>query len=403
MEKQWRRRRVRGLCAGIVVGMAALLGPAARAADPYDLDVILPLTGGGAFLGQAEHRSLQILEKLVNGEGGIAGRPLRFVFYDDQTSPQVAVQLAAQVIAKRPAVVIGSALVGLCNAMAPLMKNGPVMYCLSPGIHPPAGSHVFTSTIATRDGGAAMARYFGARGWKRLAFIFSTDATGKEAEEDFEAVLARPENKDLVAVAREHFTPGSVSAAAQIEHVKAAQPDVFFAWSTGAPVAVLFKGIIQTGLQVPIATTNGNMTYQQMSQYADFLPKQLYLPSSVWLAQAQGLSIAPGVDEAQRRFFAAYKAADVEPDSPATLPWDPAMIIVDGLRKLGPQATAAELDDYIAHLKGYAGIQGSYDFEKTPQRGLDVSDAVVTQWAPAQKRWTIVSQPAGAPLSNKAH
>src|SRR5471030_3234625 len=148
------------------------------AAEPYEINVVLPLTGGGSFLGETEQRSLQILEGVVNQSGGIVGRPLRFVFFDDQTSPQIAVQLASQILPSRPAVVIGSALVAMCNAMAPLMKNGPVLYCLSPGIHPASGGFVFTATIATRDGEEALVRYFKSRGWTRLAFIASTDAIG---------------------------------------------------------------------------------------------------------------------------------------------------------------------------------------------------------------------------------
>ncbi len=99
-----------------------------------DINVILPLTGGGAFLGKAEQQALTQFEKAVNSSGGIHGQPVKFVFHDDQRSPQVAVQLANQVKATNPPVILGSALVALCNAMAPLMKEGPLLYCFSPGI-----------------------------------------------------------------------------------------------------------------------------------------------------------------------------------------------------------------------------------------------------------------------------
>ena len=35
-------------------GVSAAAAPGARAADTYDLNVILPLTGNGAFLGKGE-------------------------------------------------------------------------------------------------------------------------------------------------------------------------------------------------------------------------------------------------------------------------------------------------------------------------------------------------------------
>ena len=48
------------------------------------------------------------------------------------------------------------------------------------------------------------------------------------------------------------------------------------------------------------------------------------------------------------------------------------MIVVDALRHLAPNASAAQVRDYILQLKGYAGINGLYDFEAVPQRGLGV-------------------------------
>jgi hypothetical protein len=53
----------------------------------------------------------------------------------------------------------------------------------------------------------------------------------------------------------------------------------------------------------------------------------------------------------------------------------------------------------LAQTKGYAGVNGVYDFTATPQRGLDVTDAVVTRWAPAKNIWEIVSKPTGIPLN----
>lgn len=368
------------------------------AADPYDLNVILSLTGGASFLGKAEQQSLQLAEKWANENGGIQGRPLHLVFHDDQSTPQVAVQLASQIVAGKPAVEIGANLVAMCNAMAPLMTNGPVMYCLSPGIHPADGAFVFTSSVSTIDLSRALIRYWRMKGWTKIALMTSTDASGQDAEKGINLNLALPENADVKVVAREHFNPTDVSVSAQIENIKAARPQAFIAWSTGSPIGTIFKGIVQAGLDVPVGTTDGNMTFAQMTQYAAFLPKQLFIPAAEWAMHGTDLKREPAVLAAQERFDAAFKAGGVTPDVASALAWDPAMIVIDALRKLGPTATAAQLREYISHLKGYAGVDGIYDFERVPQRGLDVNDAVVTLWDPAKKNWQVVSQPAGAPL-----
>jgi len=381
----------------VAAATAAFVGPG-RAADPYEINVILPLTGGAAFLGKAEQDALQVAEKVVNGHGGIGGRPLRFNFRDDQSTPQVAVQLASQVVATRPAVVIGSSLVGMCNAMAPLMENGPVMYCLSPGIHPKPGSYVFTTNVSTHDLATALVRYFRLRGMTRIALITSTDASGQDAQRGFEATFAQAENKGMALVENLQFNPGDASVVAQIERIKAANPQALIAWTTGAPVATVFKAIVQSGLDVPVATTSGNQTYAQMRQYKDFLPKTLYMPSAMWPEHGPGLALPAAVEASQQEYFSAFKAAGLAPDIGANLAWDPAMIVVAALRKFGPNATAAQIRQFISTLKGFAAVSGVYDFERIPQRGLDEEDCVVTQWNAEKQVWEIVSRPAGAPL-----
>jgi len=382
--------------------LAALaLAPGARADEFYDIPVIASLTGGGAFLGQEEQEAIQVLEKVVNQQGGIHGRKVRFVFHDDQSQPQQAVQLANDVLAAKPIVVLGTTLVAGCNAMGPLMANGPVMYCFSPGIHPPAGGYVFTGGVSTHDQAQALVNYFRSRGWTRLALMTSTDATGQDADKGFDELLALPENKDIKLVAHPHFNTSDVSVGAQIEQVKAADAQAFIGWATGAPSATIFRGAVQGGLTVPMGTTGGNMTYAQMHRFADFLPRELYLPSSVWAVNGDPrLKLPASVARKQKDFFAAFAAAGKKPDEGSILGWDPAVIVVDALRKLPAKATAEQLRDYLLKVKGIAGVNGVYDFGGAPQRGLTLQNIVVSIWDAKADKWVVQSAPTGLPLKH---
>jgi branched-chain amino acid transport system substrate-binding protein len=379
---------------GVVVAQFPVV---AGAADPYSINSILALTGPGAFLGKGEQQALQLAEKAVNARDGIRGRPLKFIFHDDQTNPQVTVQLAGEILGAKPAVLLGSTLVATCRAIGPLMKDGPVEYCHSPGIHPEAGSYVFTAGVSTLDLANALVRYFRLKGWKRIALMFSTDASGQDAENGLKSVLALPENREMQIVETAHFNITDVSVAAQIENVKAANPQCFIAWSTGTPIGTIFRAMVQAGLDVPTGTTDGNMTYAQMTQYANFLPKQLYIPASQWVVRDAAL-LAPAVMEKNEEFYNAFQEAGAQPDIASELAWEPAMIVAHALRTLGPNATAPQLRDFIAHLRDFAGVNGIYDFTKEPQRGLDVSATVVTRWSPQAKTWQVVSKPTGVPL-----
>jgi branched-chain amino acid transport system substrate-binding protein len=157
--------------------------------------------------------------------------------------------------------------------------------------------------------------------------------------------------------------------------------------------------MIQAGLDVPVGTTNGNQTIPQMLQYADFAPKELYIPGGPFPEHAGIFTLDPRVEAAQQAFYQAMKSHDLPIDNVAATSWDATTIVVDALRKLSTKATAAQLRAHIDGLTDYAGIWGIYNFKTDPQRGLDAANAIVTRWSPQEKRFLWASQPGGTPLA----
>src|SRR5580693_4767787 len=114
------------------LALVALPLPPARAADPYEIDVILSLTGAQGFVGTTQLQALKAVEGYVNRTGGIAGRPVTFVAADDQSDTKTALLLAQNLIAKNVPVILGSSSPQACAATAPLVAAaGPVLYCLA--------------------------------------------------------------------------------------------------------------------------------------------------------------------------------------------------------------------------------------------------------------------------------
>jgi len=391
-------RRVGAFCAALLMTCAA--GAARAAEEPYQVHVVLELTGGGSFIGNSEKQAIELVEKRVNAGGGLAGRPLHFVFHDNQTNPQVSVQLANEVLATHPTVVIGPTILGDCNAMAPLFRNGPVLICITPSFDPPKGTYLYSSDTSTRSDAIAGMRYFRLQGLKRIAVMTSIDATGRDADKNLGEIAEFPENKDEVSiVAKVYFNPTDVSVSAQIERIKAANPQALIAWSVGTPIATVFRGLADAGLEIPVGTSKGNEVYREMEQFAAFLPKQLYFFTSPWPARGDPrVKLDPAVIEKQQEFYRACEEASFQPDEGASQGWQPAMLVTAALRKLGTGATAAQLQEYLQHLKGLASVSGFYDFEETPQRGLGVKNTLVSRWNAGAKRWDPVSELGGLPL-----
>jgi branched-chain amino acid transport system substrate-binding protein len=382
--------------AALAVSLAVPARPAA-AADAYTIPVVMSLTGSAAFLGKSEAQALELVEQLVNKQGGIKGRPIHFAIQDDGSNPQTAVQLTNGVLAAKPPVMLGSTVVGTCSAMMAIVKSaGPVQYCFSPGIHPASTSFTFSSSINTADLAIATLRYFRGKHWNKVAIITSTDGSGQDAANAFNEALATKGMDGITFVDQEHFNPTDVSVSAQMTRIQAAKPDAIVAWSTGTPFGTLLRGITDAGIDVPVLGGNGNLTYPQLAQYAAFVPKQMYFPSPRFFAREQ---VRPGpIKDAEDQFYAAFKAIDVKPDNAHSFAWDPAMIVVDALRHTGLDATPDQVRAYIENLHSYAGINGLYDFRDGSHRGLSVNAAIIIRYDAAKGTFTGVSQAGGAPL-----
>jgi branched-chain amino acid transport system substrate-binding protein len=74
-----------GIVAGLVVG--GLIAPAARAVEPIKIGFGMALTGGLAANGKAALLAMKIWEEETNAEGGLLGRPVKLIYYDDQSNP----------------------------------------------------------------------------------------------------------------------------------------------------------------------------------------------------------------------------------------------------------------------------------------------------------------------------
>jgi branched-chain amino acid transport system substrate-binding protein len=388
---------VRIRCALLALAVAALIAPARiQAADPLQIDVIIPLTGASAFLGKNQFDALGIFEKMTNAAGGVRGRMIHFNIQDDQSSPQVALQLVNGVLQHHPSLIMGFSTIGECGAVTPIISStGPLIYCFTPVSQPPSGSYAFASSVSTEYMMPVQLKFFRDRGYHNIAILATTDASGQQSERTLRSTIALPENASLHIVAAEHFNPADVSIAAIVANIKAADPDIIFGVANGPAFGTLLRALHDGGVDTTVLASAANMNYDQLAQYAGFLPKELLFngfpfqdPSTIRGPLRQQIDAG----------LAAFRAANVRPTVLHALAWDPSVLVVDALRTVGPDATAAQLRDYLEHLHGKAALTGVYDFRSGNQHGLNETSVIIVRWEPKTAGFTALSGPGGLPL-----
>ena len=89
------KQTMKKLVAGAALTLAAF---GAIAADPIKIGSVLSVTGPAAFLGDPELKTLQMYVEDINKKGGVLGRQLQLVHYDDGSDANKANGFAKRLI-----------------------------------------------------------------------------------------------------------------------------------------------------------------------------------------------------------------------------------------------------------------------------------------------------------------
>ena len=362
----------------------------------YTIHAIVSETGSASFLGVEEKAALQALAKHVNSTGGIGGKKLSFAISDNQSTASTSVSLASPMLSQSPALLVGS--VTTTDKPVDDLANGsgPVIYDLSPGDHPKPGGYVYSTSNSTVNQTKAFVNFVKRKGWTRVAAITSTDSSGQDGWENIQQAVSGSGGAVKV-VNHQTFDPSDVSVTTQLSKIKASNPQALFIWTTGTPLTTVLKGMQTLSLSsLPTLTTNGNASFKELSSLSSDLPSQLYFPGAPFMVGPAHLT---GQTKAQvQAFDTAIKASgQAAPDEGDALAYDPGLILVSALRKLGTGASAEQIHNYISGLTSFQGIDGTYDFKASQpdNRGLTIKDVYVAQWNKAAQDWTAASGPAG--------
>ena len=138
------------------------LAPAVQAQDAVKVGFHAPLTGFAAADGKSAKQGAELAVQKANATGGINGKQIELVVYDDEGKPENAIPLANKLIGQdKVAVVVSGGYSGPTRAAAPVFQRAGVPYISAYAIHPDitrAGDFVFRTGMMGEVQGRAGAK-----------------------------------------------------------------------------------------------------------------------------------------------------------------------------------------------------------------------------------------------------
>tara|TARA_B100000686_G_scaffold210648_1_gene217438 strand:+ start:1809 stop:2963 length:1155 start_codon:yes stop_codon:yes gene_type:complete len=251
--------KVSKLFAAAVLGAFAFAVSTIGQADAIKVGFNVPLTGFAAADGKSARIGAELAVEQVNAAGGINGRNLELVIYDDQASPKESAPLAAKLITQDEVVAgISGSYSGATRAAATIYQENGTPYISAYAVHPDitrSGEYVFRTSFMGEVQGRAGAKLVGEMmGKKRVSIITLANDFGKSLEAGFKEKAGEYGIEILgeydYSIKDREFGP-------IVSKVKAESPDAIYASGYFFTAGPLVTQLREAGVAVPIIGQEG--------------------------------------------------------------------------------------------------------------------------------------------------
>ena len=364
------KKTLKTFLAGAVLALGSLT---AMAADPIKVGSVLSVTGPAAFLGDPELKTLQLYVEDINKKGGVLGRQLQLVHYDDGSDANKANGFAKRLLDDdKVDILIGGTTTGSTMSMVPLAEKSGTPFISLAGavvIVEPVKKFVFKTPHTDRMAAEKVFEDMKKRGLTKVALFSETSGFGQSGKKETELVAGK---YGITLVANETYGPKDTDMSPQLTKIKGT-PGVqaVFVFGLGQGPAIVTKNYKQLGITLPLYQSHG-VASDEFLKLAGPAAEGVRLPSP-----AQLIGDKLPANDPQKPVVLAYDKAYKEryKQDVSTFggyAYDGLMLAVDAIKRAG-STDKAKVRDAIEATKGYIGSSGKVNMSPTDHMGLDLS------------------------------
>jgi len=263
-------------------------------ANTFRIGVITSLTGPNAAFGQAHKNGYAVVLADLNAKGGVLGKPIELVYYDDQSRPDQAVQGVSKLVDQdQVPIILGAYTSESTRAIIPAVNQKQVPL-LSPtavadNIIQTGSPWVFRVCAGSGAYAHATVDFLKRNGNpKTLAIIYENTNFGQSNDN---SMRAEAQKAGLNVVDEEAYQASSPDYKALLQRVKSKNPEVIYFASYLLDASTLMRQAAEVGLNPRYYTAAGTgfsaaefpTKDKGAGEYAEYtFSVSQWLPSAKW-------------------------------------------------------------------------------------------------------------------------
>ena len=351
----------------------------AKAEETIKIGSFLAVTGGASFLGDPEKKTLEMYVDKINADGGVLGRKLELILYDDQGNPKNTVPFVKRLINDdKVDIILAGSTTGSTMAAIPFVEAAGIPFISFGGagvIVNPVKKWVFktphTDTLAVQK----MFDDMKGRGISSVGVLSGSGGFDKSCHAQ---VLALAGGNGMTIVADESHGKGDTDMTPQITKIKGASGvQAFMYCGFGAATSIVAKNFKQLGVTIPHYQTHGSAS-KSFIKNAEGGAEGVRLPAAALVVVGALPDSHP-----QKKVASAYKAMyeSKTGDSISSFgghAYDGLMIAVEAITRAGTTDKAKVLAE-IEKTNNFIGVDGIFTMSPTDHLGLNEASFVMVE------------------------
>ncbi|EME69270.1 branched-chain amino acid ABC transporter, periplasmic ligand-binding component [Paramagnetospirillum caucaseum] len=351
----------------------------AIAAEPIKVGAVLSLTGGAAPLGEPEAQTLQMMVDETNKAGGLLGRRVALIQFDDGSDPGKANGFVKRLIEdEKVDMLIGGTTTGATMAMYSLVERAEIPFISLGGarvIVDPVKKWLFKVSHDDRMASERALQDMAGRGYKSIALLADTTGYGQSSRKETLAVAGK---YGVSIIADETFNVKDTDVTAQLAKIKN-NPAVqaLFVSSFGQGPIVVAKGMAQLGMTLPHYEGHGSAS-QEYLNLTGAASEGVRMPSPAVIV-AQVLPDSDPQKALSAEYAKAFEARFKTPPSTfGAYARDAWLLWVNAVTRAG-STDKAKVRDALENTKDFPDTSGIVTMSPQDHLGIDSSGLKMVQ------------------------
>ena len=366
-------RRVVGCLLGATFFGLAACGPI-YGAETVKIGSVLSITGSASFLGDPEDKTLKLYVDKINAAGGVAGKKIELVVYDDGGDANKARTFATRLVEDdQVSAMVGGSTTGTTMAMIPVFEDAKVPFIsLAGGIEviDPVRKYVFKTPHTDKMACEKIFENLKLRTLTKIAMISGTDGFGASMRAQCLKVAG---NYGIQVIADETYGPRDTDMTAQLTKIKnTAGVQAVVNPGFGQGPAIVTRNYAQLGMSGTQLYESHGVASKSFIELAGPAADGVRLPAAALLVGDK----LPD-DDPQKKVVVEYKQAyEASAKQPVSTfgghAYDGLSILVDAIKRAN-STDSDKVRDEIEKTKGFVGTGGIVTMSPADHLGLELS------------------------------